>query len=153
MELIRNVQEQSEELVGEFFFGLYTRWIKFSCIEGDHIEEAVQCINYLNNLPDSVIEYALEASIRYRNDFLLVEDLPLSLDNPRDVLPLIVPLDLWVLEPDRGKYPYALLEWDCEWEVEHGMIWIIRDDSVAYVGPANAAPDPWDDVFGEGNYA
>ncbi|MEM9772330.1 MAG: hypothetical protein AAF889_12170 [Cyanobacteria bacterium P01_D01_bin.73] len=155
MEIIRNVQEQSGELKGEFFWGFYDKWISVSCIEGNHLEEAVQCANYLNNLPGNVIEDALKASIRYRNDFLLSEELPLSLDNPRGVLPLILPLDLWVLEPDRGKYPYVLLEWDCEWEVEHGMIWVIRDDSVVYVGAANAAPDPWEDLadYEEGNYA
>ncbi|MEM6502241.1 MAG: hypothetical protein AAF685_10430 [Cyanobacteria bacterium P01_C01_bin.89] len=155
MEVIRNVQKQSEELTGEFFFGLCDKWISVSCIEGDHLEGAVQCVNYLNSLPGNVIEDALKASIRYRNDFLLDEELPLSPNNPRNVLPLMVPLCLSVLEPDQGKYPYVLLDWDCEWEVEHGMTWVICDDSVAYVGATNAAPDPWEDLddYGEGNYA
>ena len=50
-----------------------------------------------------------------------------------------MPLSLWVPKPQSDNQPVVALEWNCEWEVESGMLWVIRDDQVLFVGPTHSA--------------
>ena len=80
----------------------------------------------------------------------------MSPDHPRDILSLSGSPRLWVPQPQSDNQPIAVLEWNCEWEVEHGMLWIIREDQVFFVGPANLGESLWGDFFfgeDEFNYA
>ncbi len=89
----------------------------------------------LNSLGNGVIDKLCEASIRYCNDFCdsIGEDLTDFIDE---------------------NTPVVDLELNYDWEKEHGMQWIVRDDQVLYVG-AYEGEDPWGDytMKDEWNYA
>ena len=104
-----------------------------------------KCADYLNSLSDEVIDRLCEASIRYCNDFCdMVGEEPKKFENIRDVLKLIQPNGLSIPKPKDENTPVIDLELNCDWEEEHGMQWIIRNNQVLYVGAYNGE-DPWGD--------
>ncbi|MDJ0940564.1 MAG: hypothetical protein QNJ00_12465 [Woeseiaceae bacterium] len=156
MELIRNLGPgyYGSGTEGECYFGLFDRYIKLIDDESN-LEYASQCVMLLNSLEDSVIDALCEASIRYCNGFL--EDIgepTRRFDTPRAVLDLINPVLLLVPYLTDSRVPVVHLELNCDWEVEHGMEWIVREDRVQYVG-AFHGEDPWRDfsVMDAWNYA
>lgn len=144
MEIIKNIIEGEFWLEGEVFFNLFNKDIALS-VEDTGISFAKKCAEYLNNLPHEVIEHLCEASIRYCNKFLeAIGEPKKEFNKPSDVLPLIHPGVLIVPDPEISDNPVIHLELNCEWEEEHGMEWVIRDNKVLYVGAFNG-DDPLSD--------
>lgn len=52
---------------------------------------------------------------------------------PKQVLEYVNPI-LLIIEKPEGEGIVLHLELNCDWEEEHGMEWLIRDDEVLYVG-------------------
>jgi len=153
MELIRSIEEGEYGIEGEVFFGEFNKFITLF-VEDDNITFAEKCAVYLNQISPEIISRLCEASIRYCNDFLECIGEPIRLfEKPQDVLKLIYPSVLIVPYPEHND-PVIHLELNCEWEQEHGMEWIIRNNSVLYVGAFNGE-DPWSDFSEncEWNYA
>lgn len=149
--IIRNVNSQvhsngkTSSLQGEFYFSLFNQNIKFCADNKATIEYVQACVEYLNTLDDRVIDALCLACIRYRDDFCeMIGKEILALSNPRDVLSQVTPKSLIIPTPEIGDKPVAHLELDCDWEEEHGMEWIIRDDLVLYVGSYNNQNPWWD---------
>ncbi len=143
--MIKNLRATEDGFEGEMYFTLFDRDIMVFFEEGANEEYANRCVTYLNSLSDEVVNQLCLASIRYCNDFLygIGEDEKVF-EKPSDVLRLVYPSSLIVPEPLNGNEPVINMELNCEWEIEHGMQLIIRNDSVLYVGGYNGE-DPWGD--------
>ena len=153
--LLRNIQNVKDEVEGEVYCRLFHQYIKRYSWEGAGMGYIEKCAAYLNSLSDEVIDRLCEASIRYCNDFCdMVGGEPKKFENIRDVLKLIQPNGLSIPKPKDENTPVIDLELNCDWEEEHGMQWIIRNDRVLYVGAYNGE-NPWGDFTAkkEWNYA
>lgn len=154
MELIRNVNKGKFCIEGEVYFDLFEKYISLT-VEDDETIYAEECAAYLNALPETVILKLCEASIRYCNAFLdAIGEPQKNFEHSRQVLEFIYPSMLIVPTPNITNTPVIHIELNCEWEEEHGMEWIIRENEVLYVGAFNEE-DPWDDFSDkqEWNYA
>lgn len=143
-ELIKNIRSSSDRQKGEVYFALFDKYIRFSTWKAVNDAYIIECAEYLNSISfnDSIVNHLCEASISYCNDCLdtIGEELK-HFDNLKDVLLLVYPNSLIIPQPRRSE-PVIHLELDCEWEEEHGMEWIIREDKVLYVGAYNGE-NPW----------
>ena len=154
MNLIKNISRGKDCIEGEVFFGLFNKYITLY-VEDDNLIFADKCAIYLNSLSSEVVEILCRSSINYCNSFLAVIGEPLkSFSTPLEVLELIYPSVLIVPYPERENELVVHLELNCEWESEHGMEWVIRNNKVLYVGAFNGE-DPWSefDDAAEWNYA
>ena len=147
MELLRNIYESSVSgPQGEGWSELFGKYIQFGVEEEATLEYVKACAEYLNALPEATIKDLCEASIRYCNGFLADIGEPLkSFDNYKSVLSLIYPSTLIIPEPEYGDEPVIWMELNCEWEQEHGMQWVVRNNEVLYVGGFNGT-DPWAEI-------
>jgi hypothetical protein len=114
---------------------LFDRDIDVSIEEGGTVAYAQKCADYLNSMPAAVIDDVCAASIRYCNAFRDdVGEPPLTFASIRDVLKIVYPSVLIVPVSADDSDPVIHMELNCDWEVEHGMEWVIRRDKVLYVG-------------------
>ncbi|WP_041598668.1 DUF6985 domain-containing protein [Hahella chejuensis] len=144
MEIIKNIGSGEFGIEGEVYFRCFDKYIALS-VEGENIEFAQMCAEYLNELTDDVISSLCEASIRYCNGFLEAIGEPIkTFEKPTEVLSLIYPSVLLVPSPGNEREPVIHMELNCEWEPEHGMEWVVRGNKVLYVGAFNGE-DPWSD--------
>lgn len=153
--LLRNIENVKEGQEGEVYCRLFHQYIKLYSWKGAGMGYIEKCAAYLNSLSDEIIDRLCEASIRYCNDFCdMVGEEPKKFENVRDVLKLIQPNGLSIPKPKDENTPVIDLELNCDWEEEHGMQWIIRNDEVLYVGAYNGE-NPWGDFTEkkEWNYA
>ncbi|PZD96727.1 hypothetical protein DNH61_05885 [Paenibacillus sambharensis] len=143
--MLKNVQHIDGELEGEFYCKLFAREVRFMAEQGAGTDYIEQCVSYLNSLREDVVEALCEASIRYCNEFLddIGEEM-IQFTKPADVLKLVDPNILIVPDPEGRTEPVVHMELDCEWEIEHGMEWVVRGDQVLYVGSFNSE-NPWGD--------
>lgn len=141
MSMIRNVEEYEEEIEGITDFSLLGSEIGVFINEGATIEYAEKCVEHLNSLSDAIIEKLCEFSIRYcesmrkyfgEMDVFIPENIKL-----REILKYIYPGELIIEEPVDDRIAYHL-ELNCDWEEEHGLEWVIREDEVLYVGSFNS---------------
>ena len=129
---------------GKVYFGLFGKTIEL-ILDAEDSEFALECATVLNSLEDNVIDSLCHASIRYCNDFLEMIDEPrMDFKHHKDVLKFVYPSALIVPCPNSVREPVVHLELNCEWEIEHGMEWIVRGGLVLYVGAFNGE-DPYDD--------
>ncbi|EIK0773431.1 MULTISPECIES: DUF6985 domain-containing protein [Vibrio] len=153
MKLIKNVEISECEIEGEVYFRMFGQYIALSA-ETDDLHFAEMCANYLDGLQAEIVDELCRASISYCNSYLEAIGEPLkSFSSPHEVLKLIYPSVLLVPYSEVGE-PVIHMELNCEWEPEHGMEWIIRNDKVLYVGAFNGE-DPGSnfDVKAPWNYA
>jgi hypothetical protein len=146
MELLKNINESSDSRIeGEVWFELYNLYIRFVTRDSADIDYVRRCANYMNNLSDAIVNSLCKSSIKYCNSFLgRVKEPEKRFKNIRDVLELVYPGTLLVPDPEKDEEPLLHMELNCEWEVEHGMEWIVRGKRVLYVGSFNGL-DPWAD--------
>lgn len=142
--VIRNVSSEGFwPLQGEAFIALFDRYVQFAVEDASGIEYVEKCVLYVNSLDASIIDLLCQASIRYCNDFLeMVGEDPKQFGSSQEVLKLVSPSTLIVPNEKIPGEPVIHMELNCEWEIEHGMEWIIRDKRVLYVGGFNGS-DPW----------
>lgn len=153
MELIKDISHNGFCLSGKVFFRLFDRYIDLLIDEEEptNLTYTHKCAVYLNSLSDHLIDRLCVASINYCNTFLDdIGDKPRKFSDRRDVLKLITPLSLSVPQMLRDE-PVIHLEFDCEWEMEHGMEWIVRGDRVLFVS-AFESEDPWGEFTEDDEY-
>jgi hypothetical protein len=143
-ELTKNISTNGDwPLQGEVFVDLFEKYVDFAVEDAATIEYVIRCAEYLNSFDDELIEALCAACIRYCNGFLtIVGDAPKHFALPRDVLKLISPSLLIVPNIEDLDEPVVHMELNCDWEIEHGMEWIIRGKNILYVGSFNGQ-DPW----------
>jgi len=133
--LIKWIKNDDGLLVGELRYDYFDCDIEFVADESVDSDYIKRCALYLNEVTEKVIDHLCEASVRYCNDFLdSIGEKKCEFTKTEDILSLITPSCLSVSEPQKGSEPIVSLELDCEWEIEHGMEWVIREGKVIYVG-------------------
>jgi len=155
MNHIKNLKETKYGMQGEVFFGLFDKFINLTVKEDSTAEFAEQCAELLNRLNEEVIDRLCRASELYCNDFLdAIGKPPIHFETSRAVLEKIRPGALIVPPPDDNNTPVIWMEHNCEWEEEHGLEWVVRNDRVLYVGAFNGC-NPYGDFKGKDswNYA
>jgi len=146
MEQIRNTYTNKYGCPeGEVWFGLFDVYINFSVEDAADIKYSESCAHYLNSLSETVIKMLCGASIRYCNNFLNAIGEPTKeFNNYRDILDLIYSSTLLIPNPENDDEPIIHMELNCDWEIEHGMEWVVRNGEVLYVGAFNGV-NPWAD--------
>lgn len=137
--LIQNIQADKhfpDTLEGKVFFPLFNKEITVQGFTTETIAYAEECARLLTELSEPLISQLCQASIRYCNTFLEeVGEETTQFEHERDVLALIYPSCL--ITDDARPQPVIHLELNCEWEQEHGMEWVVRDNEVKYVSAFN----------------
>ena len=158
MELIRNIRKGEFGMVGEVYFGLFTRYIEL-CFDEDIPREYVEkCVSNLNSLSEntilSICEYSLNFCKDYMENFPEVEYLDglSEISNPKEILKYIQPVSLTVDEPKNINTPAINLYCKCSWDMDNDMQILINNNVVVYVGTFDGL-DPWQTNLSEwGNY-
>lgn len=106
-----------------------------------------KCIEHLNNLSEEVLSKLCQGTINFCNDYrdVITEenvDIPESIKD-KEILKYIHPNSIVIEEEKENSIGYVV-EFNCDWETEHGMAWSIRDNNAVYVGMYNVI-DPWND--------
>ena len=128
---------------------MFECYIKLFNWDGASDAYALACAQHLNTLSDATVLRLCEASIRYYHDFLdMIGEAPREFAQPREILKLIQPSSLSVPNPKDSSNPnehtgaVVHLELNCDWEEEHGLEWLVRNNKVLYVGAYNGV-NPW----------
>jgi hypothetical protein len=138
------VKNEYHEVEANVYFNLFKKDISISSYEDD-IEYIQSCADLLNSFDEKLIEQLCLSCIRYCNAVLNFMDEPIKkFDNIRDVLKLIYPSVLLIPETPQSREPVVHMELNCQWEIEHGMEWVIRGDKILFVSSFNGE-DPWRD--------
>jgi hypothetical protein len=132
-------------LQGEAFIQLFGKYIDFAVEDAATIDYVERCVEYLNAVDDNLLDSLCLACIRYHDSMIeMVGGEPKLFSTPRDILLHVCPSTLLIPNPENGSEPVARLELNCDWEIEHGMEWVIRGNSILYVGAFNDL-DPFGD--------
>jgi hypothetical protein len=157
MDLLKDVHETPDgpfAVEGRVFCRLFGRYIAFAVEGAASMDYVRRCAEHLDALPEAVVEALCRGSIRYCNEYrVLLGEPALAFAAPREVLRLVDPNTLLV--PDElGPEPVVHLELNCDWDIEHGLEWIVRGAEVLYVGGFKGA-SPWAGwrAKGRGNFA
>jgi hypothetical protein len=106
-------------------------------------------------MKDNLIDSLCEACIRYCNGFLAeVGEGPRTFKSPRTILNSVSPSVLIAPNLEDLDESVIHMEQSCDWEVEHGMEWVIRGNKLLYVG-SFTGEDHWAKFLGKDswNYA
>ncbi|MDR0268835.1 DUF6985 domain-containing protein [Paenibacillus sp.] len=102
--------------------------------DGVDLSYAEQCAKHFNNLSPETTCKLLESSWQYCLKFCdyYGEELP-EIKEFNELLYYIEPFCIYIDKPKSNDTAYTV-ELHCDWEVEHGMSWIIRNSEILYVG-------------------
>ncbi len=137
---------------GKLYSTLFCRNINVYIAKEVNMEYAEQCAEHFSALNDEMTDKLCERTSAFHQYMLEEwnEDLVkiINMHVPptvtgRDILRYIKMPSLYVLPP-RGDGIGYIVEGLCEWEPEHGIAIIIRDNEVLYVGTPESY-DPWSD--------
>ncbi|MBO0991836.1 DUF6985 domain-containing protein [Bacillus sp. SD088] len=96
-------------------------------------------------LHNELIDQIYQAAIAYCEDFCDDVGLePPKIDKTTDILNYIEPTGFIIDKPKDPHISIIHLEGDCEWEVEHGIEIIIRENQLLYLSSFNSM-GAWDD--------
>ncbi|SHN60481.1 DUF6985 domain-containing protein [Desulfovibrio litoralis] len=148
MSVIKNIQREQYYFTGQTFFKLFNTDINVSIdLKAPDFNFAEKCAVALNNMKPETIDKLCEFSILYCYDFCdaIGAEAP-KLETKRDILKYIKPQDLIVNIPKDNSTVIKLFM-ECNWEEEHDMEWLIKDDKILYVGACSDEP-----VYAEESY-
>ena len=129
-------------------------------VSEDYIEK---CIMSLNNLSDKTTEEICNAAKKYclkvkelyeEYDLSLIPIIPITADTKAEEICKYFKITGIVIEkPEDEKIVGYSIGGNCDWETEHGIEIIIRDEKVVYLG-ADEANSPWNDydIYDEWNF-
>ncbi|MCL2489894.1 MAG: hypothetical protein FWF36_04095 [Propionibacteriaceae bacterium] len=111
-------------------------------VEPAYVEECVKVLDSLSITSSHLALDLMAATWRYWHSrargLFRKRDL-----QPHEVIKQVQPTCLVVIPPAGEGYAFSV-EFNCDWEKEHGMGWCVRNDEMVYVGPFEDN-DPWDD--------
>ncbi|CAM4227625.1 DUF6985 domain-containing protein [Lederbergia lenta] len=143
--MIENIQETKYGIEGTTYSKLFDKHIRVWLEDGVDLEYGRFCVDALNHLNDKLIDEICRAAIAYCEDFCdAIGQEPPKIEKARDILNYIDPTGLIVDEPRDPHKPVIHLEGNCEWEVEHGIEFIIREDQLLYLSSFNGM-GAWDE--------
>lgn len=159
---ILNDKEYDEDgmLVATFYCKRYDDELELTADSGVDEKYVKKCVKHYNKLSGELMDRICGALCRYcesarekaGDDF--DEDIPEDIKG-RDILDYYAPVSLNIeAPPSPGVIGYSI-EGECDWDPEHGVQIIIRDDRLVLVSSFNGR-SVWDDDSlndGEVNYA
>ena len=142
--LITNIHDTGDEIEGEMHWRLFDSDMTVLIYDAD-VEYAQRCAEYLENMPEELLDRLRRATLLYAQDFYEMtgdEELEKFLSvKPEEILEYVYPSALIVRKPQDDRIGFHL-EMECDWEPEHGLEWSVLDGKVMYVG-AFSSVSPW----------
>ena len=139
--VIRNINKQQYFYVGVTDSALFGGEIAVSIELGlQDFQYADRCVHALNSLSEERIDQLCAYSVLYCEDFCdAVGAEPPKLETKRDILKHVHSVCLNVEVPEDDSVVLRL-SFECDWEEEHGMEWLIKDDKILHVGAYSEEP-------------
>jgi hypothetical protein len=163
--MIKDLQDGESYKEGVAFFRLFQTDINVFIDDGVDLAYAEKCVDAMNALSSETIENLCNSSIRYcewiiENSEDVYEDgdeiiiIPENIKS-RDILEFIKPSVMIIYQPLDHSIAAFSMELNCDWEPEHGMEWVIKDEKILYVGSFDGISPWWEDLscYDIGNYA
>ncbi len=149
---LRNITEEDGDVSAVFDSTLFKQPITVSLIDPKiPLAYAERCAEAFNTLSPAVLQQLYQYSYEYCVDCCeWVGETPPAIKQPEDILQYISPLSMQIptfpAEYDAQTAETLIhLHMDCEWELEHGMGWMIRGNDILYVGSCDGLPE-WKDT-------
>jgi len=145
--MISSIKKTKYGLEGKVEFNLFHKTIDVLMDEHIDLEYANLCAKALNNMDEKIIDDLCQYSINYCIDFcndVGDEEIP-EFNSVRDVLSYISPRVLIIDVTKEDDKIVIHLELNCDWEIEHGLEWIINNGEILYVG-AFESEDGWNEL-------
>lgn len=139
------------EDLGGVFFSLFDTDVDVLVDGGADAGYVRRCLAVIADMPKGLEDQLRAATSRYRK----ANRRFWSVLRIGDVFGSVSPECITVGPcPDGVEEQVAFsVELECSWDEEHGLEWVVRDDTVVYVGPM-LGYGPWDDYQGvTPNYA
>ena len=90
----------------------------------------------LNNLPQETVSSLCNSTIKYCHAIEKALNKPLSkFNDSSDILKMLSPSALIVPWPENENDTLISIEFNCEFEEEHGLQWLLLNSRLTYVGP------------------
>ncbi len=144
MELIKDIKEyefDDTQMAGRVYFKYLGDYIDLRFDKGIPMEYVEKTAEKLNDISEETMEQLFNFSIKYCRWNLeewkhLKRKIRLDLiKKPSDIMKHMSIEGLIVNLPEDMSQIGINLEGSCDWEEEDGIQWLIRDDTVVYVGP------------------
>lgn len=146
-EVISNIEKTKYGLEGKTEFNLFDKTIDVIMDEDIDLDYANLCAEALNNMDEETIDNLCRYSINYCIDFCndVGNEKAPEFNLIRDVLDYISPSVLIIDKPKEKNNIVIHLELNCDWEIEHGLEWTIKNGEILYVG-AFESEDGWSEL-------
>lgn len=146
-EVINNIEKTKYGLEGKVYFGLFNKTIDVLMDEDIDLDYANLCAEALNSMDEETIDNLCRYSINYCIDFCndVGDEEAAEFNLIRDVLDHISPSVLIIDKPKEKNNIVIHLELNCDWEIEHGLEWTIKNGEILYVG-AFESEDGWSEL-------
>ncbi len=137
--VLETIKFEGEDGEGEIYFAKFDKTIKLGFIERPEVNNYYKkCIETFFKWDDALFEKLAQASFDYYQDFLEAvgpEDMPV-IKSPSEVLNYCQPVNLNLDADDKNRSnTFITVELDCDWEIEHGMQWTVKNDNeLVFVG-------------------
>ncbi len=144
MELIKDIREyefDDTQMAGSVYFGYLGDYIDLRFDKDIPMDYVIKTAEKLNTVTEEIMNTLFERSIIYCRSKVesygyLKRKIRLNkLEKPSDILKYMEIDGLIVNLPEDMSQVAINLEGSCDWEEEDGIQWLIRDDTVVYVGP------------------
>lgn len=148
MSIIKDIKRAENFYEGKVFYNLFGIEIDVVIdLESADFEYAEKCARALNNMSEEVIGKLCEYSVLYCEDYCdEIEEEPPTIESERDILHYIHPESLTVDIPQDERIVIHLAL-NCDWNEEHGLEWLVKDDEILHVGPFYGEPAYADDSY------
>lgn len=156
MSIIKDIREGEYFYEGEVFCKLFGTEIEVVIdLKSADFEYAEKCAVALNNMSEEIIDKLCEYSVLYCEDFCdQIGAEPPIIESARDILRYVHPGSLSVDIP-QDESIVIHLDLNCDWDEEHGLEWLVKDDKILHVGAFSDEPAYTEDsyYYNSWNYA
>lgn len=153
--ILRKIDRHKEDWGAEFYAPVFNQYMGVYVGDPDISTEAVEkVVQAFNQLDQDTLAKLFQFSWDYCKsfcDYVGDQECP-SIQQPEEILQYIEPIDMMIeMDPERTE-TIIRIELNCDWEVEHGLEWLIRDQQILYVGSCEV-PDAWKELSYYENYS
>ncbi|ODP28795.1 hypothetical protein PTI45_01771 [Paenibacillus nuruki] len=136
-EHLTHIQRHEQDWEAQFHSSLFQSEVSVIAYDLDiSTEQAEVAVLAFNHLDEHVIASLCQFSWDYCISFCeYVGDVEApSIQEPLEILKYIKPTALIVEHLPEHTEPIVHVELECDWEVEHGLEWLVRGQQILYVG-------------------
>ena len=145
-EYIGNIVDIGEDIEGTIHFPLFDMELDVVMENGCSVEYGEKCADYLVNISQEDTDRLAEYMVRYFKDTDTEEmNVPEDIAG-RKIFNYIYPSMMLIPYPEDETKVGFRMEFDCDWEEDHGLELTVKDGKIAYVGMINEI-SPWRENF------